>query len=48
MKTDSTTAQENQQIDQEWFMLMRTAKEIGLTTEEVRIFLQAAVAVETE
>jgi len=48
MKTDSTTAQEIQQIDQDWIMLMRAAKEIGLTTEEVRNFLQAAVALETE
>lgn len=48
MKTDSTTAQEIQQIDQDWIVLMRAAREIGLTTEEVRIFLQAAAAVETE
>lgn len=48
MRTDSNTANEIWPIDAEWVTLVVRAKEIGLTIQEIREFLQKAVNLNAE
>lgn len=48
MIADSTEAKEMWPIDAEWMNLVLRAREMGLTIDEIRDFLQGAVSLETE